>query len=191
MSSDYIARPHHMLWPTAFLIGGCLLLDKSIWMGRAIIVVGILLAVWIFIAGLWDAKTRYNASIAAVAHEIKDMDPERYRALGIRIPELHIYASHEGPIEYLEDTEIRMDLARQFLRDSDEYQFAPERLYGEGTRMRRQWQLLKDWLIEQGYLINNSAAGNHTWLWRTGRRSVFMRHYLGEDPLAVADLNQE
>lgn len=189
--TDFTPRPEHLLWPAFFIVAGSLLLHNIGLMAIGLFILGVLAVIWIVIAGLWIAKAAFNESVAAVAHEIKDMDPEQYRALGLQIPELHIYPARGEPVAYLEETEIRMDLVRMFIADSDEYQFAPERLYGEGTRKRRQWAMLRDWLIDNNYVIDNSNAGNHSWQWRSGRRALFMRNYLGQDPLSMLNLNEE
>lgn len=189
MTDDYIPKPWHFLFPVLLFAAGSLLLIDMFWMSIGLWLLGTLAATWIFIAGLWKSRADYNYSIVAVAHEIKEMNPEQWQALGIRFPELRI-RYHGKPISYIEDTDIRSEWMKQFLDDSDEYQFAPERLYGEGTQARKQWMLVRDFLISEGYLIDQSAAGNHSWLWRTGRRRQLLTMYF-DQPLVLQNLNEE
>ena len=152
MTNDYIPKPIHFLFSALLFAAGSLLITEFFWMSIGLWFLGTLAALWIFIGGLWLSKALYNYSIVAVAHEIKEMNPEQWQALGIRFPELHIH--YEGSaISYLENTSIRMDHFERFINDSDDIQFAPERLYGEGTRDRHQWMMCRDYLIQQGYLM--------------------------------------
>lgn len=188
MFTDYSPRPLHFFLPALFFIAGAVTMIHSAGLGLAFWWLGLLASLWIFFIGIWQARSAYNSTLSDVAREVRLMNPEQYDALGIHFPELRIHY-HGKPVSYLEDTSVRMEHFKKFLEDSDEVQFAPERLYGDGTQMRRQWTLCRDWLIEMDFLIQNSAAGNHSWLWRTGRRSQLFSMYFSQ-PLELIDLNE-
>ena len=189
MPNDYIPKPAHLLFPVLLLIAGSLLIVDFFSISIGLWFLGTLAALWIFIAGLWKSRADYNYSIVAVAHEIKEMNPDQWQALGISFPELRIRWDGK-PINYIEDTDIRLENFQRFLDDSDDMQFAPERLYGDGTQMRRQWMMCRDYLIERNFLIENSASGNHSWLWRTGRRRQLINMYF-QQPIILKDMNEE
>jgi len=185
---NYTAKPIHLLFSVLLYAAGSMLMIQFFWFSIGLWFLGTLAAIWIFIAGLWQSKSDYNLSLARVAEQIRMMNPEQWNALGIRYPELRI-KFHGKPIQYLEDSDIRLECFQKFLDDSDEYQFAPERLYGDGTQLRNQWRMSRDWLIGKGFIIDNSAAGNHTWLWRTGRRQQLISMYFPPE-ISMVDLNQ-
>ena len=187
----YEANPAHLLFPLMLMFLAAVLLTYSSILAAALFVISIVASIWMLIAGLYQVRIAYNYSIVAIAEQVKSMDPERYRALGIAIPELRVYPSVEGPVLLMEDTEIRLDSFVQFMNDSDEYQFAPQRLYGDGTLMRRQWFMAVNWLVKRGHLIESSASGSHTYLWRSGRRTQVMREYLNKIPEPLPNLNDE
>jgi hypothetical protein len=184
---NYSPKPLHLLLPALLYAAGSMLIIQFFWFSIGLWFLGCLAALWIFISGLWQAKTDYNFSLAEVAKQIREMNPEQWQALGIRYPELRI-RWHGKPIAFLEDTDIRIDYLQKFIDDGDEYQFAPERLYGDGTQLRNQWRMTRDWLIEKQFVIENSASGNHSWLWRSGRRGQLISMYLREDS-ALQNLN--
>ena len=174
---NYSPKPIHLIFAALFFIAGSWSIADSFWLAIGLWSLGSLAGIWIFLAGLWQVKSDYNYSLVEVARQIREMQPEQWQALGIRYPELRIRWRGK-PIAYLEDSDIRVEDLQRFVDDSDEYQFAPERLYGEGTRTRAQWKLCRDWLIDQHFLIDNSAGGNHSWLWRSGRRGQLISMYL-------------
>lgn len=169
MLNEYTPKPHHLLWPTAFFIGGTLAWIDAAWTmtGLALYSLGGLSALWIFYVGTLQARSDYNHSMVSMAEAISKLSPDQWQALGIAFPHLRV-RWHGKPIEYVDDTDIRLEAFERFMQDSNEYQVAPERTYGDGTLLRRQWFLWIAWLKTQKFLIDDSASGNHSYLWRGG-----------------------
>jgi hypothetical protein len=186
----YSPKPWHLFIPAFFFIGGtpCFVTPEWVKLGMAFYGLGSGLTLWILIAGLWETKRTYNDSLADVARAIAQLDPSRWSALGIKFPELRIRFQGE-PVTYFEDTDILHKCLVQFLEDSDDVSFAAERLYNDTDQIRdmlgltreqvrEQWRMAVEFLTVQKHLIENSASGNRTYLWRTGRRQMLMDKYV-------------
>lgn len=185
----YIPRPWHLFIPALICFCGSAASAWYPWLGAALMLIGVLGALWIMAAGAWEAKASYNSSLARVAEAIKDLNPDQWQAIGIRFPELRV--RYQGqPVRYLEDTEIRMEAFERFMADSSTDAVAPQRYYGDGTALRRQWHAWIGWLTRQGYIIPNSASGNHSLLWRPGRHQQLMQMYLSEPTIKITELSE-
>jgi hypothetical protein len=172
MFNDYTAQPHHLLWPVMFFTGGTLAwlrFDEAAWgwLGLALYGIGILATLWIVFAGVLDARSEFNISMVSMAKAISELSPDQWQALGIAFPHLRV-RWHGKPIEYIDDTDVRLDAFEIFMRDSNEYETAPQRNYGDDTLLRRQWHLWIAYLKANDHIIADSASGNHSYLWRGG-----------------------
>jgi hypothetical protein len=190
MLNEFVPQPRHLFWPAILFGAGTLawvrLGDPAWLLGVALYGLGGMAALWILYTGTLQARTNYNQSMVSVAEAISQLSPDQWQALGIAFPHLRV-RWHGKPIEYIDDTDIRLDAFERFMHDSNELEVAPQRLYGDGTLLRRQWHLWIAYLQANDYIIANSASGNHSHLWRGGRY-LQLKRFLKE-PLFV-DLNE-
>jgi hypothetical protein len=99
-----------------------------------------------------------------VAEAIRDLEPNQWQALGIAFPTLRI-RWNGTPLRYIEDTDITQEELERFIADSTDRQISPERNWSNG-RDRRTWLKIKTWLEGNEWIIEHSAAGSHSWLWK-------------------------
>ena len=178
---DHIPR----LWKSwLLLIVGCgILLTGTLYSYWPIYLLGgltISLAILETILLFARSRIDFYQAITALADKLKDLSPSQYSALGIAFPTLRI--RFEGELlQYIEDTDIQKSELTQFLDGSGLQQTMPERNWiSAGGRRDRYFAILR-WLEENRWIYENSAAGNHSWLWRgSGVPGNLERMYLRE-----------
>lgn len=180
MWNYYHAKPHHFILSALMVWGGSALIVSNPIAAFIIIGIGIESAIWIYSIGHYTARQELNESIDRIAEKLLLLDSEKLRALGIAFPELRVYPGKQGPHYTIEDTGIPIEILRQFMDDSDPYQFAPVRNYGDGTRDRKNNQKVAGFLLERGHLQPDSASGNHGLLWYAGHYEFVKNSYLNE-----------
>ena len=108
----------------------------------------------------------YNSTIARLAEAYGLLDDEGRAALSFQFPTLR-YRMKRGELRAtFEDTNVPIEMFRLFLSDSNQVQIAPERDWATAERPRWAWTEIKLWLEDNSYIISDSAAGSHSWLWR-------------------------
>lgn len=173
------------LWKSwLLLIIGCCILLASLrfpyWpiylLGGLTIVLAISETVLLFARSRID----FYRAVTALADKLKDLSPNQFSALGIAFPTLRIRFEGE-PLQYIEDTDIQKSELAQFLAGSGLQQTMPERNWiSNGWRRERYFSILR-WLEENKWIYKDSAAGNHSWLWRgSGVPGNLERMYIRE-----------
>lgn len=122
----------------------------------------------------YDALGRFSESI-------RQMDHDQWQALGIRVPALRV-RWHGRPVQMIEDTDITVEDLEAFMEDSTASQISPVRNWSNGIE-RRRWERIKSWLESQNYIVKNSAAGSHSWLWRGQSYYTVKERYLAEQQI--------
>lgn len=188
----YIAKPWHMVIATLL---GATSLALSGWIDGRAALAGLTAAVLLWLlAGaillliILQERREFYDTVARFAAEIKDMDEDRWQALGIRFPQLRV-RWRGTPIVFFEDTAATFDDFERFMRDSDLREISPERNWSNGPE-RRRWKAIKDWLEAKQYIYPQSASGNHSWLWRGDMHQVLWQRYIATYDLGIVDLNE-
>ena len=93
------------------------------------------------------------------------LDDEGRAAVAFMFPKIR-YRMKRGIVrEYFEDTSVPMETFKMFLRLSNSKYISPRRDWY--TREKPEWAWLEifEWLRENNFIIPDSAAGSHSWLW--------------------------
>lgn len=164
-----------------YLVGGILMTDEQFAAAKiasaAFVLFSILVMAWINNReriAFYDSMTRFSEAI-------RQMDNDQWQALGIRVPALRV-RWHGRPVQMIEDTDITVDDLEGFMEDSTASQISPVRNWSNGIE-RRRWERIKSWLESQNYIVKNSAAGSHSWLWRGQSFYTVKERYLAEQQI--------
>ena len=180
--NDYTPRVSHFFVPLCMAaIGGVFLYSGWIVMAWLVFSLTALSGLFIFWIGWLQTRAEFMRSVASPAHELQTLNPEQYRALGIRVPELRVYSSGTEPIIMVEDRNLKYEFLRELLIACDDKQFVPSSRYDKETVDLKQWKEAANLLMERGYLIVGSAAGNHTLFWHNGGRAACIAAYFGNE----------
>lgn len=183
---NYIPRLWHAI--ILFLLGcAALWLSLSGW--PLIAGIGLILMAAFVLILLWrDSMNEYYRTITAFGNMLAKLTPDQWSALGIAFP--HIRIRWKGkPIKFFEDTSATMEDWERFLDDSNWKQISPERNW-KGADLRK-WEQIKGWLEEHNFIIRDSAAGQHSWLWRGNMYSILRDRYLYPEGIPdLAELEQ-
>lgn len=96
------------------------------------------------------------------------LDDEARAAMAFAFPKLR-YTMKRGQIrEMFEDTNVPIEVFRLFLQTSNDRYISPRRDWYTIDKPEWAWMEIKDWLEERGYIVPDSAAGAHSWLWSGG-----------------------
>lgn len=94
------------------------------------------------------------------------LDDEGRAAFAFQFPEMR-YRMKKGEVrEMFENTNVPIEMFRTFLKTSNGKYISPERDWTGGDQPRWAWLEIKDWLEGENYIVPDSAAGSHSWLWR-------------------------
>ena len=160
-------------WDAAYLIGA---------------IAFVIMAALIFALMFLEQRRSFYHTMAYFAEQLARLNPDQWQALGIAFPHLRIRWKGK-PIKFFEDTQATMEEFERFMRDSNTRQISPERNWSSGPD-RRAWREIVEWLIEQGYIYRDSAAGNHSWLWRGAMHAHLWQRYIEGTERTLADLNE-
>jgi hypothetical protein len=160
-------------WQVAFLVGAIAFISMS---------------ALIFALLFLEQRRSFYHTVAYFADRLAQLDPDQWQALGIAFPHLRIRWSGQ-PIQFFEDTSATMEQFERFMRDSDHRQISPERNWSGGPQ-RRAWREIVNWLQRQEYIYKDSAAGNHSWLWRGDMRRVLWQRYIKDQFVDVNKLEE-
>lgn len=94
------------------------------------------------------------------------LDDEARAAVAFQFPTMR-YKMKRGEIRGMfEDTNVPMEMFREFLKTSNSKYISPRRDWYTAEKPEWAWLEIKDWLEGQEYIIPDSAAGSHSWLWK-------------------------
>jgi hypothetical protein len=160
---------------------------------------GFFLGVWVIGDASWERhndELQYRTYLVQertkFAMSIAPLSSSQLQLIGLEYPELGIDFG-VVPIVYVlkngMNTGLMLVCFQQFLRDSTESAFADERRYNDDKHLqklfglsreqvRKQWQVATDYLLEIGYLLRGSMAGNQTYQWKSkGHYRKITRQY--------------
>jgi len=166
---QYSPRPGHAI-VTALL---CVVFIALGWkaQGRVLMAlnVGALLCAIVTAIVLWvlilEALNERVRVMVEFANAIGKLDEEARAMMAFEFPRMR-YRMKAGEVrEYFEDTNVPIELFRLFLQTSNNRYISPERDWNTTERPRWAWLEIKSYLEENKYILADSAAGSHSWLW--------------------------
>jgi hypothetical protein len=116
----------------------------------------------------WIALENINRRVTVITewmHEFNQLDDEGRAAVAFQFPTVRYRMSRGEVREMFEDTNVPIELFRLFLQTSNTKYVSPERDWSTAERPRRTWLEIMTWLQENNYILADSAAGSHSWLW--------------------------
>lgn len=107
----------------------------------------------------WDTMRSF-------AETYSKLDNESRAALGFQFPYLR-YRMKKGQIgEYFENTNVSIEQFRLFLKTSNDRYISPKRDWFTREKPEWAWLEIQAWLEDKDYIVADSAAGSHSWLWK-------------------------
>lgn len=93
------------------------------------------------------------------------LDDEARAAVAFAFPTMR-YKMHRGEVRGMfEDTNVSIDTFRLFLQTSNSQYISPRRDWYTAEKPEWAWLEIQGWLLDNDYIIPESAAGSHSWLW--------------------------
>lgn len=93
------------------------------------------------------------------------LDDEGRAAVAFMFPKIR-YKMKRGIVrEYWEDTNVPMEMFRLFLHLSNSKYISPRRDWFSQEKPQWAWLEIQEWLLKNNYIVPDSAAGSHSWLW--------------------------
>lgn len=158
------------------IVGWVLIILSGAWCGGVIID-----SIWERHVEEIDFRGKLVSKRTAFAVTIAATDNETRHFLAHEWPEMGVEFGEEALMYILRDgvnTQVLVPFLRAFLVDSTEQAFVDMRNYNDVKYLqerfdvsrdivRMQWKKATDLLLEEGYLISGSMAGNQTYKWTT------------------------
>jgi hypothetical protein len=189
--NNYIPKlSHAVLCTIAGIIFTGLLAQPSQWEYAWLVgaIAFITIAALIFVLLFLEARRSFYNTMAYLAERLAQLNPDQWQAMGIAFPHLRIRWKGK-PIQFFEDTQATLDDFERFMRDSNTRQISPERNWSSGPD-RRAWREIAEWLIANKYIYEQSASGNHSWLWRGNMHALLWQRYIEGTERTVPNLNE-
>jgi hypothetical protein len=177
----YRAKLWHYLFPLAMLAAGATVLTQTRAMpwqmfGYALFGLGMVLGVIVLPASMIvGAQAWLHEALGDYALQVRQMTPEQMDALGRHVPTMRVKRVGMFTLEMFEDTNCTMAFFREFMLKSNHHEIFEER--STSGERRRQWNDLVSWLLDGGYLIHESARGNHSYLWHEHKYAYLVAAY--------------
>ena len=93
------------------------------------------------------------------------LDDEGRAAVAFMFPRIR-YKMKRGIVrEYWEDTNVPMETFKLFLHQSNSKYISPRRDWYTQEKPQWAWLEIQGWLLENNFIVSDSAAGSHSWLW--------------------------
>lgn len=106
------------------------------------------------------------------------LDDEGRAAVAFSFPYMR-YRMKSGEVrEYFEDTNVSIEQFRLFLKTSNGKYISPERDWSNADMPRWVWQEIFLWLQGNDYVVPDSAAGSHSWLWKGNAYRHLMAYWM-------------
>jgi hypothetical protein len=106
------------------------------------------------------------------------LDDEGRAAVAFTFPTMR-YRMRKGVVrEMFEDTSVTIEQFRLFLKTSNDRYISPRRDWVNADMPQAAWEEIKLWLEEHDYIIQDSAAGSHSWLWKGQAYQHLMAYWM-------------
>ena len=93
------------------------------------------------------------------------LDDEGRAAVAFMFPRIRYKMKHGVVREYWEDTNVSMETFRLFLHLSNSKYISPRRDWYTSDKPAWAWLEIFEWLRANNFIVPDSAAGSHSWLW--------------------------
>jgi hypothetical protein len=144
-----------------------------------------LVVVLMFLEGL----NRRVEVMTEFASAISKLDDEARAMMAFEFPHMR-YRMKRGEVrEYFEDTNVPIELFKLFLQTGDSKHISPRRYWYTVDKPEWAWLELKGWLEDHEYIVPDSAAGSHSWMWR-GNAYEHLKAYWGTG-IRLRDMSDE
>jgi hypothetical protein len=165
------------------LLGAALIISGTLWRNVAafaLLVAGatcwalVLLVCVLLVIG---ERRKYIDAVSMQVRELRQMDPEQWNALGlIHLPYLNIVWTGETSVIW--EGVVPMEYFDHFMRTSNDAQISPERGWNSTEYPARIWTQIYGRLLQLGFIVPDSAAGNHSYRWQPGAVAELWARYL-------------
>lgn len=123
--------------------------------------IAIVVLVLLFMDGI-NAMVREQANWMTA---FGNLDDEGRAAVAFMFPKIR-YRMKRGIVrEFFEDTNVPMETFRLFLHLSNSKYISPRRDWFTREKPEWAWMEIQEYLQTNGYIVPDSAAGSHSWLW--------------------------
>lgn len=106
------------------------------------------------------------------------LDDEGRAAVAFQFPTIRYHMKRGEVREYFEDTQATIEQFRLFLKTSNDKYISPERDWSSADMPRWAWLEIFGWLEANDYVIRDSAAGSHSWLWKGNAYHHLMAYWM-------------
>ena len=138
-----------------------------------------------------DAINQRVAVMTDFIREFAKLDDEGRAAIAFEFPHMR-YRMKAGKVrEYFEDTNASLEQFKKFLETSNERYTSPERTWNTSEMPRWCWQEIMQYLQSKGYVIEDSYAGNHSWMWRGNSYNHLMAYWMSGRRLKDLNIGTE
>jgi hypothetical protein len=110
-----------------------------------------------------------------------NLDDEGRAAVAFMFPKIRYHMKRGEVREFFEDTNVPMETFRLFLHLSNSKYTTPRRDWYTEQKPQWAWLEIQEWLQENGFIVPDSAAGSHSWLWN-GNAWEHLKAYWGALP---------
>jgi len=110
--------------------------------------------------------------------EFVKLDDEGRAAVAFVFPYMR-YRMKRGVVrEYFEDTNATIEQFRLFLKTSNDRYISPKRDWQSADMPEWAWLEIQGWLQDHDYILADSAAGSHSWLWKGEAYKHLMAYWM-------------
>jgi len=134
--------------------------------GLAFIVLGFVEALMANLKYIYDVRENQYHIQLRVIEALTNADAEARNAIGVKLPQFNFVYCEEPGI-FWQDTDVPYQIFKEFLQESSDQHTAPERDWkARGVVYHRYWMQIYNKLVEMGLVLEQSAAGSHSQLWK-------------------------
>lgn len=178
-----------MIKAAAWAFGGVVFIVLCIWAKEKYLpalalgaIICFVLAIIYLILVFKEEQRQDIFTITSFAEVLNHSDPEVREMLAGKFPKVIQYTLRHGVVEKtFEDTGVPVTVWQTFLKDSNDRYISPLRNWYTAAMPERHWWALKNYLEAAGYVLPDSAAGNHSYLWTGSSYKKFCAYWLMVD----------
>jgi hypothetical protein len=124
----------------------------------------------------WEGRIDYYDSVYRAARTVMSLTPDEKEALGFIIPRLQAKIRARDIVVLFAGNATMEDLER-FMHESDHRTTSPTRNWSDGAERARYKDILQ-FLLDHKLIRDESAAGNHSYLWIHDGYDYMMNRYI-------------
>ena len=193
---SYTPRLSHALLTALLCVGAIALSSKAqgkvllaLNVGAFVFAVMTATVLWMLIVENYGNLIDKMSNFAAI---FAKLDDEGRAALAFQFPTMRYRLRRGHPRAMFEDTNVSIEQFREFLKRSNRKSIAPERDWSTSELPRAAWAEIRDWLEANDYILPDSAAGSHSWLWNGNAYDRLMAYWLaGRQLVNLSELETE